>query len=306
MDYSMAQDLFLSSSRPLSALEMRRDLLHWDQALKLATTLSPAAVPEISVEYAQQLEFKGEYENGLKMYESALNSMDDEGNLLATDAQQTICMGGIARCTLRLGDLRRGVRLARESNDKKLCRECAAILSVGASTRMEAASLYEIGEQYEKAAEIYIKQKDFTQASKLMGRVTLPKLHSMYGKACEQAGKFQDAATAYKKGENERGAKRRADNVCVGNGNHMRSYLRTRRAPSPATAMILIPHPNPFRDSLRSSQPTTWTASSGSAWISSTSLTGRSSLLGRVGAARALQWLPSTARRATTLGVRLR
>ena len=31
MDYSMAQDLFLSSSRPLSALEMRRDLLHWDQ-----------------------------------------------------------------------------------------------------------------------------------------------------------------------------------------------------------------------------------------------------------------------------------
>ena len=114
MDYNMAQDLFLSSSRPLSALEMRRDLLHWDQALKLATTLSPAAVPEISVEYAQQLEFKGEDENGLKMYESALNAMDQEGNLLATDAQQTICMGGIARCTLRLGDLRRGVRLARE------------------------------------------------------------------------------------------------------------------------------------------------------------------------------------------------
>ena len=199
MDYSMAQDLFLSSSRPLSALEMRRDLLHWDQALKLATTLSPNAVPEISVEYAQQLEFKGEYENGLKMYESALNAMDGEGNLLATDAQQNVCMGGIARCTLRLGDLRRGVRLARESNDKKLCRECAAILSVGASTRMEAASLYEIGELYEKAAEIYIRQKDFTQASKIMGRVTLPKLHSMYGKANEQAEKYQEAAAAYQK-----------------------------------------------------------------------------------------------------------
>jgi WD repeat-containing protein 19 len=64
---------------------------------------------------------------------------------------------------------------------------------------MEAASLYELGEQFEKAAEIYIKQKDFTQASKLMGRVTLPKLHSMFGKACEQAGKFQEAAAAFKK-----------------------------------------------------------------------------------------------------------
>ena len=64
MDYNMAQDLFLSSSRPLSALEMRRDLLHWDSALKLATTLSLAAVPEISVEYAQQLEFKGEVRTG--------------------------------------------------------------------------------------------------------------------------------------------------------------------------------------------------------------------------------------------------
>jgi WD repeat-containing protein 19 len=63
---------------------------------------------------------------------------------------------------------------------------------------MEAASLYEIGGQWEKAAEIYIKTKDFTQASKIMGRVTLPKLHALYAKACEQAGKFQEAAAAYK------------------------------------------------------------------------------------------------------------
>ena len=198
MDYTMAQDLFLSSSRPLSALEMRRDLLHWDQALKLATTLSPQAVPEISVEYGQQLEFKGEYENALKMYESALEVMDDEGTLLHTETQQTTCMSGIARCTLRLGDLRRGVRLARESNDRKLCRECAAILS-DLKQWMEAASLFEIGGMWEKAAEIYIKTKDFTQAGKIMGKVTLPKLHGLYAKACEQADKFQDAAAAYTK-----------------------------------------------------------------------------------------------------------
>lgn len=56
-DYNTAQDLFLASSNPLAALEMRRDLLHWDQALELAKSLAPEQIPYISREYAQQLEF---------------------------------------------------------------------------------------------------------------------------------------------------------------------------------------------------------------------------------------------------------
>ena len=36
---------------------MRRDLLHWDQALELAKSLAPGQIPFISREYAQQLEF---------------------------------------------------------------------------------------------------------------------------------------------------------------------------------------------------------------------------------------------------------
>lgn len=36
---------------------MRRDLLHWDQALQLAKTLASSEIPIISKEYAQQLEF---------------------------------------------------------------------------------------------------------------------------------------------------------------------------------------------------------------------------------------------------------
>ena len=74
-DYTTAQELFLASSRPVAALEMRRDLLHWDKALKLAQTLAPSQAPEISVEYARQLEFKGEYQAALKMFESALQAM---------------------------------------------------------------------------------------------------------------------------------------------------------------------------------------------------------------------------------------
>jgi len=76
-DYAKAQDLFLSSSRPRSALEMRMDLLHWNEALKLAETLSPREVPEISVEYARQLEFKGEFTTALKMFEQALKLLEN-------------------------------------------------------------------------------------------------------------------------------------------------------------------------------------------------------------------------------------
>ena len=43
-DYVQAQELLLLSTRPIAALEMHRDLLHWDQALKLAATLAPQQV----------------------------------------------------------------------------------------------------------------------------------------------------------------------------------------------------------------------------------------------------------------------
>ena len=38
-------------------VQMRRDLLHSDQALSLAKRLAPDQIPYISKEYAQQLEF---------------------------------------------------------------------------------------------------------------------------------------------------------------------------------------------------------------------------------------------------------
>ena len=51
--------MFLSSSKPLSALEMRRDLLQWEQALRLAQSLDPSQISHICTQFAQQLEFKG-------------------------------------------------------------------------------------------------------------------------------------------------------------------------------------------------------------------------------------------------------
>ena len=46
-----------NSNNVFSTFQMRRDLLHWDQALELAKNLAPEQIPYISREYAQQLEF---------------------------------------------------------------------------------------------------------------------------------------------------------------------------------------------------------------------------------------------------------
>jgi len=51
------QDWYLKSSQPVAALQMRRDLMQWDQALQLAGKLAPEQIPYIAREYAQQLEF---------------------------------------------------------------------------------------------------------------------------------------------------------------------------------------------------------------------------------------------------------
>lgn len=56
-EYDKAEEWFLKSSRPTAALDMRRDLLQWDQALQLAKKLDSSQISNISREYAQQLEF---------------------------------------------------------------------------------------------------------------------------------------------------------------------------------------------------------------------------------------------------------
>ncbi|XP_010776359.1 WD repeat-containing protein 19 [Notothenia coriiceps] len=71
-DYNLAQDLYLSSGCPIVALEMRRDLLHWDSALMLAKRLAEAQIPFISKEYAVHLEFIGDYVNALAHYEKGM------------------------------------------------------------------------------------------------------------------------------------------------------------------------------------------------------------------------------------------
>merc|ERR1719400_2949049 len=81
-DYNLAANLYLQSGSPVEALNMRRDLLQWDQALHLANKLAPQEIPYISKEYAQQLEFTGAYADALLHYEKGTLKDTSTGEIL--------------------------------------------------------------------------------------------------------------------------------------------------------------------------------------------------------------------------------
>ena len=81
--------------------QMRRDLLHWDSALQLAKALAPEQIPYISREYAQQLEFTGDYMTALSHYEKGVTREEKDRE------HDEVCAAGIARMSIRMGDIRR-------------------------------------------------------------------------------------------------------------------------------------------------------------------------------------------------------
>ena len=113
------------------AAEILRHLITRTPAWPRALSSNRTKVPELCVEYGQQLEFKGNSEDALSMFESALMECQDErdtelappsssGDDITSAAQKAkrlraVCLAGVARCTLRSGDLRKGLRLAREA-----------------------------------------------------------------------------------------------------------------------------------------------------------------------------------------------
>ena len=63
---------------------------------------------------------------------------------------------GVARCHLRLGNIRQGIRLVNELEDRSLFEDCADILEAQ-KQYSEAATLYLKADNYEKAGQIFIK-----------------------------------------------------------------------------------------------------------------------------------------------------
>ncbi|XP_027542119.1 WD repeat-containing protein 19 [Neopelma chrysocephalum] len=189
-DFNLAQDLYLASSCPIAALEMRKDLQHWDSALQLAKRLAPDQIPFISKEYAMQLEFMGDYVNALAHYEKGIT-----GNNKYQEHDEA-CRAGVAQMSIRMGDIRRGVNQATKHPSRSLKRDCGAILE-NMKQFSEAAQLYEKGQYYDKAASVYIRCKNWAKVGELLPQVSSPKIHLQYAKAKEADGRYKEAVIAY-------------------------------------------------------------------------------------------------------------
>ncbi|KAJ3077769.1 WD repeat-containing protein 19, partial [Quaeritorhiza haematococci] len=222
----VAQEYFLNSSEPVAALELRRNLMHWDQALSLAQSLAPEQVTIIAKEYAQQLEFDGKYSDAFAMYEKALSTLaafplsDDPHDFAHNEGamieHQIATSAGLTRMTLRMGDISRGMKMLMaadedfqsggdDENDpqmvqhRKLLLDCAGILE-SLKQYSEAGSLYERVKNWDKAAEVYMKGKNISKAASVMSKVVSPKIHLQHARIKEAEKQFDEAARAYEKG----------------------------------------------------------------------------------------------------------
>uniref|UniRef100_A0A9J2PQJ5 Anaphase-promoting complex subunit 4 WD40 domain-containing protein n=1 Tax=Ascaris lumbricoides TaxID=6252 RepID=A0A9J2PQJ5_ASCLU len=217
--YDIAEGHFLRSTRPIEALDMRRDLLHWEKALQLANRLAPQEIPYISKEYAQQLEFIGEYSAALTHYENGIIDNYETESEEILDHNE-ICRSGIARMSIRAGDIRRlslttfnllslanriehpessewGIKMASELDGRAVKKDCALILEQ-MKQYGDAALLYELGHFYDRAAAVCLKAKNWTKVGDLLPKVRSPKIHAQYGKVMEGEKKYKQAALAYK------------------------------------------------------------------------------------------------------------
>ncbi|KAL2603232.1 hypothetical protein R1flu_008809 [Riccia fluitans] len=189
-DFDAAEESFLKSSRPEAAVELRRDLEHWDQAIALAKEMQSPMEAEIAKKYALLLEKQGDYRQALSYYEEFLKT----GNL--DPQQRAFAQTGIARTSIRLGDIWKGKHLVTECGDSLVYRECAKILE-GLNLHEDAAELYVLDGQLEKAIGMYLDMKNFSKALSLLKRVDSPKCYTNYARALEAERKLTEAAAAY-------------------------------------------------------------------------------------------------------------
>ncbi|CAG9314821.1 unnamed protein product [Blepharisma stoltei] len=197
--HDLAQDLYMKSSQPKLALEMRCDLQDWIIALQLARSVAPEEEPIISKQLALQLEAQGNYSEALRLFERAAQSMQGSG-LSSQELNQNLMQSyaGMARTSIRNGDITRGNKIALELNDPQLKVDCAQVCEQ-MKHYIEAAQLYKSGGQPEKAASLYIRLKKWKEALELMSVIKTPKLLIQLAKAKEAENSFKEAEEAYEK-----------------------------------------------------------------------------------------------------------
>jgi WD repeat-containing protein 19 len=200
-EYDNAQEFFLRNSDGIAALNLRRGLRQWDQALSLASTFAQNEVSIIAKEYALELEFNGDYYQALSMYNKALTFVN---YINMTDEEKskhiTLCNAGLIRTTLQNGEISKGMKMLRSIQNKELLQECAGILE-NLKQYNEAGLLYERSEKYEKAAIIFLKAKKYSNVASILPHITSPKIFLQYAKIKEAEGEYTEAIEAYEKAQ---------------------------------------------------------------------------------------------------------
>ena len=179
----LAEQLFLDSSQPEKALDLRIDLQDWEIALKLAKDFNTTKEPIISRKLAYQYETQNNIQDAMNLYQKSkiinpkdfLNKINDDYDLKDLEFHNQQCIAGISRCAFRMGNTELGLQRAQEINDKNLIIEIAS-LSESFNYNLEAAKLYTLVGLYEKAAMIFIRMKLFKSAEDLMDKIKSPKL----------------------------------------------------------------------------------------------------------------------------------
>ncbi|KRY32204.1 WD repeat-containing protein 19 [Trichinella spiralis] len=200
-NYALAEKLYIDSFNSKDALQMYCDIMDWENALRLANQFFPEQIANISKEFAQELEQIGQYEKALQYYQSGLAEAQKNNDSLLEKEQIIIsCKNGIARTSLWCGEVKEGIKLALQSSDDSLLKECASILEQKMLFN-EAADMYARCEEYNKSAYLWLKSKNWSKLKNILHQVTAKQFYVQYAKAMETMKDYSTAAESYKKGD---------------------------------------------------------------------------------------------------------
>jgi len=195
MDYDSAQNSLLSSNRIDIAIDMRLNVLHFDEALSLASrSCQEKLIFDVSLKYGQYLESIGKSERALAMYDRAFNLGSSSKVKASCDTES--CTGGLARSLIRSGNFERGFKVALQIENISIKAACAELL-LSYNQIVEAAALYESCHEFDKAAELYLKVNHVACLGKILEKIISSKLLAKIGMVLEDAGRNKLAMEAY-------------------------------------------------------------------------------------------------------------
>ncbi|XP_059060034.1 WD repeat-containing protein 19 [Achroia grisella] len=182
-----------------AALELHAARGDWPRAAALAATACPRRAPDLMRLHAHHLELTADYHEALANYEKSLiPDNTDDPKVMEHNSR---CEAGIARTSIRCGDVARGVTMAmKNAHQTMLLKDCAQLLEEE-KQYSHAAALYDHAGNTEKAASLYIKLKSWLKVEALLPKINSPGIHIQYAKAKEAEGRYSDALKSYLKAQ---------------------------------------------------------------------------------------------------------